>query len=338
MDFSTNLNNLLLSSSHHFPTSDECSANKEDKYEAKDDLNNFSNEMEKLNKINSKSVELINEDKIEGSLNLLKKAEETLESYALESNIRLDKKVLIIVIHNIACCYQKSKEYENCVSYLDAVVYHYDGMLENKYNIDLGVNSLNLNPTFDKENMEIYSDQNLFGDMILQLRFSAKFHLQMCAVLSQANNHSEALNHAKIAASLCEDNIIKTSHLLKLIFLDENCITNSENNDFALNKKTRQDTETIITSLTNKINRFKENIDTIKGEWNSEFRDYADLETLKASCKNVLASKGSDDWVNFLNIGNIMYLSPIHFDELDLESDPKFELLRDAIIEKVYLK
>ena len=32
-----------------------------------------------------------------------------------------------------------------------------------------------------------------------------------------------------------------------------------------------------------------------------------------------------------------MYLSAINYDDLDLESDSKFELLRDAIVEKVKL-
>ena len=35
----------------------------------------------------------------------------------------------------------------------------------------------------------------------------------MCAVLSQANKHIEALKHAKLATLMCEDNIIKTNYL-----------------------------------------------------------------------------------------------------------------------------
>ena len=36
----------------------------------------------------------------------------------------------------------------------------------------------------------------------------------MCAVLSQANQHKEALSHCELAAYLCEDNLYKT----KLLF------------------------------------------------------------------------------------------------------------------------
>ena len=35
-------------------------------------------------------------------------------------------------------------------------------------------------------------------------------------------------------------------------------------------------------------------------------------------------------------LGNIMYLNPITIDDLHFDSEPKFELLRDAIIEKVF--
>ena len=59
-------------------------------------------------------------------------------------------------------------------------------------------------------------------------------------------------------------------------------------------------------------------------------------EELKISTRNVLGVKKNNDWINFLNIGNIMYLSAITFDDLDLDSDSKFELLRDAIVEKVF--
>jgi len=32
-----------------------------------------------------------------------------------------------------------------------------------------------------------------------------------------------------------------------------------------------------------------------------------------------------------------MYLGPLNCDDLDLESDPRFELLRDAVIEKEFI-
>lgn len=55
----------------------------------------------------------------------------------MENDKNFDKKVIIIILHNLACCYQKMKDFESCISYLEAVLYHFDGKLESKYNIKI---------------------------------------------------------------------------------------------------------------------------------------------------------------------------------------------------------
>ncbi len=56
---------------------------------------------------------------------------------------------------------------------------------------------------------------------------------------------------------------------------------------------------------------------------------------IKKSIKKILHNDQPNDWLNFLNIGNIMFLSSLNLEDLDLESESKFELLRDAMVEKV---
>ena len=53
----------------------------------------------------------------------------------------------------------------------------------------------------------------------------------MCAVLSQANRHVDALKHAKLAALMCEDNLIKTNHLYKQMKNKNFMIENGNNNN-----------------------------------------------------------------------------------------------------------
>lgn len=50
-----------------------------------------------------------------------------------------------------------------------------------------------------------------------------------------------------------------------------------------------------------------------------------------------LGTKGEDDWVFNLNIGNVMHLTPMNLEELNIHVDNSHELSRDAVLEKIIL-
>ena len=339
-------------------------------------------DIEKIKQFNTKSVDLIFEEKIEESLEILKKLEIFFEANAIESKLNLDKKILIIILHNLACCYQKLKDFENCISYLECVIYHFDSLLEPKHKIKINENYFLKNLKKDQ------SGYPLLGDFILELRFSAKFHLQMCAVLSQANRHVDALRHAKLAALMCEDNLIKTNYLYKQMknknfLIDE--INSDNNNDGDENEEENfpekiKESYKIINELYNRVmcvrgynsadnninvmesgirngnnvlinNNIKKN-NSIKSASNNsnntyssyskyraqEIKTFTKNNTLISNIRTIFGNSiKKDDWLKLLNIGNIMYLSALNYEDLDLDSDPKYELLRDAILEKVVM-
>ena len=91
-----------------------------------------SNELEDLN---LKAIDLISEDKADEALSYLKKGEVILENMVLDTKVKIDKKLLFIILHNMACCYQKLKDFDNCVIYLEAVIFHFDNLVESKFNL-----------------------------------------------------------------------------------------------------------------------------------------------------------------------------------------------------------
>ena len=318
-------------------------------------------DIQKIKDLNTKCLEFIFEDKSEIALEILKKIEVFLESNLLDSKFNFDKNLIILILHNIACCYQKLKDYGNCITYLDGVIYHFENEIEKKYKIK--INEENILQNLYKDT----SSYSYLGDLILELRFCAKFHLQMCAVLSQAKKHMKALKHAKLALLICEDNLIKTYYLFvqmeskNINFLDntdnekKDKIENSKNNNLE-NEDKKELLKKIITDLYDKIKKLRKNTGVNDNKTSSnennrknknnfgsylkyrknEIHDYQkNLALLNNIRKLFTCDINKEDWLSNLNIGNIVYLSPLNDGDLDLDSEPKYELLGDAILEKV---
>ena len=359
--------------------------------------------IEQLKEINAQCVDLIFEEKPIKSLEYLKKLESFLETAVIETNIIIPKKIIIIVLYNIACCFQKLKDLDNCILYLDALIYHFDKNLEKKYNISITLDY------FDSliKSKNIFSEKKDLGDWVLDLRFSAKFHIQMSVILSQAKRHVDSLYHAKLAGLICEDNIIKAYYLYLIIqndFKNNNIKENGSINELnkikeqiKLNFKIIFELKKMVLNLRNnssysnnininnninngtnikekkkkKINTVYHNYFTyvksmIKKTTNvspektinerqeikkrnlydsydiyrkNQIESYQKEKNILTEIKNIFEKKFTqkDDWLNKLNIENIIYLSALNYDDLDFDSDSKYELLRDSLLEKVIM-
>ena len=285
--------------------------------------------------LNNSAIQMIVDEKIEEALEILKDAEKKLEK---NNSLLTEPKIKVIINHNMACCYQKMKNIQKCIAYLEKVNNEFNSYLEKKHQVIIDNNFF-----INKILLEQAKPDVLYGDFILELRFCAKFHLQMCAAYSQSNNHREALYHANLAALICEDNIVKTYYLLKQTKKE---IENEKN---LQNKKYSQifiekllENEPAVISLNEKINECAKNYKTGKNVNKKAFvkediLSFINEKKNKISTRNILGVIKNDDWLNLFNIGNIMFLYAMSYDDLDLDSDPKYELLRDAIIEKILM-
>ena len=353
----------------------------------------------KLKEINSKCVDLILEEKTKKSLEFLKNLESFLETAVIDMKLSIPKKFIIIILNNISCCYEKLKDLDNCIIYFEALLYHFDSSLEKNYKISL------TSEYFDSllKTKYYFFDKKNLGDLILELRFCAKFHIQFSLLLSKAQKHVDSLYHAKLAALICEDNIIKTSYLYqvikndfknnkikengssnefnkikeqikqnyKIIFELKKIVQNLRNNSFYANhnKSYKQDDnkKKKINSVYNNYFKYVKSImtgisrqssnDGGKTHINKNFikkRNYFDSylnyrkneidiytkdKILLKEIMDIFEKKflDKDDWIKNLNIDTIINLSPLNYEDLDLDSEPKYEILRDSLLEKVIM-
>ena len=352
-----------------------------------------------LKKINSKCVDLMLEEKYSKALEFLKDLESFLENEIMDMEISIPKKLLIIILNNISCCYENLKDLDNCLLYFEALIYHYDSLIEKQYNIAINPEYFD---TLLKSKYYFVDNKNL-GYLILELRFCAKFHIQYSILLSKTKKHVDSLYHAKLAALICEDNLIKMNYLYheikydfannkikengsnselnevkelinqncKIVFALKNIVKNLRNNSPCEdnNKIIKQDcnrknkinlvynnyfkyVNNTQANISRQSSNYEEKSQINKNDTNKKncFNSYLDFrenkidiytkdKKLLKEIKNIFEKKflDEDDWIKNLKVESITDLSPSNYEDLDLESDPKYELLRDSILEKVIM-
>lgn len=60
----------------------------------------------------------------------MKRCEQFLETLASEGR-DVDRNQIIVVLHNLACCFQRMGSLEDCVSYLDGTIYNIESKITN---------------------------------------------------------------------------------------------------------------------------------------------------------------------------------------------------------------
>ena len=76
-----------------------------------------------LNEINDQCIEHLKNEETEPALENLKRAEQILEDYTNEGK-DVDRNMIIIVLYNQACCYQRLSMLDDCSNYLDGTIFN----------------------------------------------------------------------------------------------------------------------------------------------------------------------------------------------------------------------
>ena len=121
------------------------------------------------------AYKFIKKDQWEKAYVLLQKTESVLEVVNLDHSKR-DRYFAYITYHNMAMCFQKLGMLEECIIYL-------------------------------KETIQVLEKQAFFKDVSIALRMRqshmlCQLKLQLCAILSQTQKHSEAMENAKYSVRL----------------------------------------------------------------------------------------------------------------------------------------
>ena len=112
---------------------------------------------------NTSAIQLIIDEKIEEALEILKELEKKIDK---NNNILTEPKIKVIINHNMACCYQKIKNIQKCIFYLEKVNSEFNSYLEKKHQVLIDSNYF-INKILSEQ---IRSDA-LYGDFILELSF-----------------------------------------------------------------------------------------------------------------------------------------------------------------------
>jgi hypothetical protein len=203
-----------------------------------------------VNRLLDKSIEKILTENYSSALTDLEHCESILETEILEINPYM----VLSIFHNLSLCHQKLQNHEKTINYITTTIYKSKRIFVAK--------------------SKDYTELQVFKYTILRM-------LQLCAALSQVNNHILALHNAK-----------KTlKYIQKLLTLLFKLITKKIKKKSAKNKNFSSESDEKL----EKICKIIENI------IQNKFEKVQLLE--------------EQDWVNNYNMGNIMIISPFILSE-----------------------
>ena len=187
-----------------------------------------------------------------------------------------------------------------------------------------------------------------FLPKLKKLKYVSKIHLQVCALLSQTNNHEEAHYHAKLAAHYSQQ-IIKELLIIAMANSNENrriLFEKPQNTNFAfvggipslIASKLiplLQELETkFVNDYVDKILNDNYIADSKAKQNKSSINEINNLNNKNLEFRNLFGYLPHEEWIN-LNIGSIMQISPLTWSDLLSYIPYNLELSRELVLEAI---
>jgi len=246
-----------------------------------------------------------NED-YEKAIVLLSKCYNILQALKVETS-KKDGFLLLLAANNLAHCHQKLGNLEKCAEFLRATL---------------------------KVAKRVFVGPQNIGEYIQRLRLLARLSMQLCAVLSQQNNHKEACNYAKTAAKFC--------HLL-IKELQKLCKQYAEKIERNKSKNAYEDIS--ATSPISLIDICSLKVLPVLQELLKRMIPPKEREQdidichskLELDMRCMFGYLNLNDWASGLNIGGLMQINVLNINDILNCAHKDTELSREAICEKVAL-
>lgn len=99
--------------------------------DSEDDIDKDEEDVQKLlTEINNEAILDLKNEETETALDSLKRGEQMLEFITSEGR-EVDRNLIIVILYNQACCYQRLNMLPDCASYLDGTIYNLEQKVTN---------------------------------------------------------------------------------------------------------------------------------------------------------------------------------------------------------------
>lgn len=249
-----------------------------------------------LDTLRTETLLKFNKHEYKSAIVFLKKSEELLEAMMTQGgSIKHDE--VLLTLHNLAFCYQKLGDLPKSAAYLEACVYN--------------ANTFNAFGKGNNSDLQVKIKKDLY---------LAKAHVQLCAVLSELQDHKQAVMHSRKALSYSVA-MIKGTLKIAAVFSSNVSKSKKLRTSVPPPSKNALSVITLISPALRSLSNFMKNGKIIEIN----------------KIPSVLGVKGTSEWAQKVTLADILLMQSMEIGDLRDSISPQSEFTKDYLIMKICL-